>query len=272
VKPSENQINRLFWNNMKPLISIVIPSLNKVRFISKTLDSIVRQNYSKLEVIIMDGGSTDGTLKIIEKYAAKYPDIIKYESKKDKGQWDAINKGFRKSRGKILTFINADDIYTNGAFNEIERLYRLNVDALWFAGGGNVINSIGIEITHFVSLYKNIFLFLNNRLLLLILNYLMQPSVFITKTAWKRYGPFYGTNKFVLEYDLWLKISKIRMPVVTNMYLSSFRIEPSTITKISSEALLREDKKVLARYTSNPVIIFLHSLHNLGRIAVGKIV
>ena len=74
-----------------PKFSIVIPSYNKVRFIGQTLDSIVDQKYLNLEVIIQDGGSTDGTLEIIEEFARKYPNIIKYESKKDKGQLDAIN-------------------------------------------------------------------------------------------------------------------------------------------------------------------------------------
>jgi glycosyltransferase involved in cell wall biosynthesis len=220
----------------------------------------------------MDGGSTDGTLKIIEKYAAKYPEIIKYESKKDKGQWDALNKGFRKARGTILAFINADDVYRDGAFSEIERLYRLNIDALWFAGRGDVIDAKGEKIAVWPTRYKNLLLVINHYLLLLVVNYLMQPSVFLTKPAWKRFGPFTGTKKFVMEYDLWLKISKIKMPIITNKYLSSFRLEPSTITKKSSDILLKEDEKVIKRHTSNQLILFLHSLHNLGRLVVGKIV
>lgn len=252
---------------MKPFISVVIPSFNKVKYIGKTLDSIIKQDYSNLEVIIMDGGSTDGTLKIIEKYAKKYPDIIKFESKADKGQRDALNKGFRKTRGKILTYINADDVYQEGAFREIERLYRLNIDALWFAGRGKIIDSKGVTITKWVTRYKNLFLLLNQKYLLLILNYLMQPSVFITRVAWKRFGPFVGTKKFVMEYDLWLKISKIKMPIITNKYLSSFRIESSTITKKSSDILLEEDEKIVKKYTSNQLILLLHRFNNLLRVA-----
>lgn len=257
---------------MKPLISVIIPSLNKVKYIGKTLDSIVNQNHQSLEVIIMDGGSTDGTPKVVEKYAKKYPEVVRYESRKDKGQWDAINKGFRKARGKILTFINADDIYIDGAFTEVERMYRLNVDALWFAGKGNVIDAKGSEIALWSTWYKNIYLFINTRFLLLVLNYLMQPSVFITKKAWDRFGPFTGTKNFVMEYDLWLKISKVKMPVVTGKYLSRFRIESETITKKSSELLLAEDEKIIRRYTDNPITLFLHKLHNLGRLMVSKTV
>lgn len=255
-----------------PLISIVIPSFNKAKYIGKTLDSIVSQDYPNFEVIIMDGGSTDGTLKIIEKYANKYPGLIRYESKKDKGQWDAINKGFTKAKGKILAYINADDLYMPGAFAKIERLYRLNIDALWFAGRGNVIDNKGNRIAVWPTRYKNLLLYLNTYFLLLTTNYLMQPSVFITKTAWQRFSPFTGSKNFVMEYDLWLKIAKVKMPITTGKYLSSFRIEESTITKNSSDLLLAEDEKILRKHTENPVIIFLHKLHNLGRLVVAKMI
>ena len=142
---------------MRPLISIVIPSLNKARYIRQTLESIVKQNYPSLEVIIEDGGSTDGTLDIIKKYAKKYPKIFKYESKKDKGQMDAINKGFEKAQGEILTYINADDVYVDGAFRNIEKAYSENPDALWFAGRGRVIDEDGKGIARIVTWYKNLY-------------------------------------------------------------------------------------------------------------------
>lgn len=255
-----------------PKISVVIPSLNKARYIGKTIDSILSQDYPNFEIIIMDGGSTDGTLKVIEKYAQKFPEIVKYESKADKGQWHAINKGFAKAKGKILSFINADDVYEKGAFLEIERMYALNIDSMWFAGRGNVIDAKGMKIAEWATMYKNILQYINSRFFLLCTNYLMQPSVFVTKSAWDRFGPFTGTKKFVMEYDLWLKLSKIKMPIITNKYLSSFRIEPSTISKKSTKELLNEDEKVIKRYTSNPLILLIHKLHNLGRVVVGEIV
>src|SRR3990170_8361781 len=119
-----------------PKISIVIPSLNKVSFIKETLESIVTQNYPNLEVIIQDGGSTDGTLEIIKKYAKKYPDKINWESIKDKGQTDAINRGFKKASGRVLSYINADDLYENGALNKVGEYFSKNPKTLWLAGRG----------------------------------------------------------------------------------------------------------------------------------------
>jgi glycosyltransferase involved in cell wall biosynthesis len=255
-----------------PKISIIIPSFNKVKYIKRTIDSIISQNYPNFEIIIMDGGSTDGTQNVIKEFVKRYPEFIKYESKKDKGQWDAINKGFRQAKGKIVSYINADDEYLPGAFSEIERMYRANIDAFWFVGRGRVVDGEGKRIARWTTFYKNFLLFLNLKPLLLITNYLMQPSVFITKTTWIRFGPFTGYDNFVLEYDLWLRISNLKMPVITDKYLSSFRIEPGTISASLSEKLLGQDEKILRKYTKNPLILMLHKLHNIGRLIVVKIV
>ena len=252
-----------------PKISIVIPSYNKVRFIGLTLDSIIEQKYPNLEVIIQDSASTDGTIEIIKKYALKYPDIIKFESKKDKGQLDAINTGLKKSTGVLFTYINADDVYLPGAFAEVSKMYMSNSERLWFTGRGKVVKNKGEEIAKLVTWYKNMLLLINSRFCLLTTNYLMQPSVFITREALKKFGSFTGTPKFVMEYDLWLKISKRSVPQVSQKYFSAFRIEPSSISQTQTKDLLSEDEKIIKKYCKNPLIIALHKLHNLGRKLVG---
>ena len=255
-----------------PKISIVIPSYNKVKFIGLTLESIFSQNYPDLEVIVQDGGSADGTAEVIKKFALKYPAIIKYESKKDKGQLDAINKGLGKATGEILTFINADDVYEPGALDSVAESYVGNSNALWFAGRGKVINSNGREITKTVTWYKNFLLSINFRLNLLVINYFVQPSIFITRKAWKQFGPFTGTNNFVMEYDLWLKLAAISMPVIIDKYLSSFRLSGENISSTSFKNTLKEDFRIVKKYTGNPLILFLHELNNWGRVLVVGIV
>ncbi len=248
-----------------PKISIVIPSFNKVDFIEETLKSIVDQDYLNLEVIIQDGGSTDGTLEILKKYAKKYPKIFKLESKKDNGQLDAINKGFSKASGEIVSFINADDVYEKGALKKIAKIYLKNRNALWFAGKGRVIDKNGKEIAKVASWYKNLLLFLNHKSLILILNYLIQPSVFMTRQAYKKYGPFTGTKTAVMEYDLWLKLFCIQKPVIVPHFLSSFRLYPGSISTAKVREMMEEDEKIVKKYTSNPFILFLHKLHNWAR-------
>ena len=255
-----------------PKISVIIPSYNKVKFIEETLHSIFVQMYPNLEVIIQDGGSTDGTLEIIKKFVRKHPSIIKCESKKDKGQLDAINKGLEKATGEILTFINADDVYEPGAFNSVAKAYGGNPGSLWFAGRGKIINSDGHEIAKTVTWYKNLLLSLDLRLGLLIFNYVMQPSVFLTNQAYKKYGPFTGTGNFVMEYDLWLKLAASAMPVIINKYLSSFRLSGENISSTSFKNTLKEDFRIVKKYTGNPLILFLHQLNNWGRVLVVSMV
>lgn len=249
-----------------PLISVIVPSYNKVKYIGKTLDSIFTQNYPNLEVIVQDGGSTDGTLDIIKKYK------VILESKKDKGQLDAINLGMLKAHGEILTFINADDYYEADTFKLISDAYVKNPNAKWFVGQGRVVNERNVEIAKLFTLYKNIFLFLNRKLFLLLTNYIIQPSVFFTKTTYNKFGPFVGTAKFVLEYDFWLKLSKIEMPVVINKPLSNFRLEKDTKTMTMFDSILGEDTKLVKKYTSNPLILILHDLHNQFRRIIGKFI
>lgn len=255
-----------------PLISVVIPSFNKVKYIQSTLDSIINQSYRNFEVIIQDGGSTDGTLEIIKKYTKKSPSLIKYTSKKDGGQLDAINKGVKKAKGEIITYINADDVYVNGAFESVAGHFKENQDALWFAGKGIVINENNIEVFAAATMYKSCLLTINSYLLILVVNYLMQPSVFLTRKAIQKYGMFTGTKFAVMEYDMWLKIGKEQMPIVINKVLAKFRLEKDTKTGSNSTKLLLEDEKIVRKYTKNKWIIFLHLLHNKFRNIIIKAV
>lgn len=253
-----------------PKISIVIPSYNKIAFIKETLHSIVSQNYDNYEVIVQDGGSTDGTLEIIKEFAKKYPKKFQYVSRKDGGQLDAINKGMKKASGDILTYINADDVYAKDAFKKVAKVYTKNPSALWFAGRSIVIDGSGKEIAKPVTAYKNLLLSLNTYYLLLTTNYLMQPSVFITKEAYKKYGPFTGNKKFVLEYDLWLKLGSVKMPIVVDTVLSHFRFEPGTISATQSQYLLECDMETVKNYTDNNLFLGLHHLHNTVRLQVAN--
>jgi glycosyltransferase involved in cell wall biosynthesis len=256
-----------------PLISVIIPSYNKVEYISKTLDSILRQNYSNYEIIVQDGKSTDGTFEIVQKYAKKFPQIFRIESKIDKGQTSAINSGLGKAKGELVTYINADDVYLPDTLQTVAREYQANPEALWFAGSGKVINRKGHEIAKPSTWYKNFLLSLNSRFCLLITNYFTQPSVFLTKKTFQKYGPFSGLpNGVVMEYSLWLKLSKVTMPKVLDQTLSAFRITTENISSISYKNILKEDEAIVKKFTKNKLILLLHKLNNLMRVVTIRVI
>ena len=255
-----------------PKISVVIPSYNKAKYISGTLESIVRQKYPDIEVIIQDPGSTDASLEIIKKFTHIYPKIFKLYTEKDRGQLDAINKGLKKATGDILTYINADDIYENNCFKYISETYIKYPKALWFAGRGKVIDDRGSEIAKPITIYKNLLLLLNSYNLLLMVNYIMQPSVFLTRSAYIKFGGFTGTRRFVMEYEMWLRLGRKEMPVVIPQTLSSFRLPQGSISRTDFEETLGEDYAIVLRFTRNFLILALHRLHSLGRRLIVKII
>lgn len=108
--------------NKSPLVSIITPSLNQGKYIEETIISVLNQSYSRIEYIIMDGGSTDATPDIVAKYL-KDPRLI-WISEKDAGQYDAVNKGFARAHGDIIGWINADDIYTSDAVARIVEVFQ----------------------------------------------------------------------------------------------------------------------------------------------------
>ncbi len=97
-----------------PKISIVTPSYNSAEFIEDCIQSVLKQNYPNFEHIIIDGGSTDGTVEILKKYPH-----LKWISEPDEGQSDALNKGFKKAEGDIIGWLNSDDVYLPGTFNKV---------------------------------------------------------------------------------------------------------------------------------------------------------
>lgn len=249
-----------------PKISIVIPSYNKVAYIESTLHSIINQEYPNLEVIIQDGGSTDGSVEVIKRYANNFPKIFQWISKKDKGQLDAINKGLEKSSGEILTFINADDVYKSGALLEVGRYFMKHSDTPWVTGYGDIINENGKIIWRMVTLYKNFLISINRFSNLLAFNFITQPATFVSSGAYRGFGPFSGNKNYVMEYALWLKLGEISMPHVIKKTLASFRLTKDNISSTAAKELLKIDNQLVERYTKNSLLLFLHKLHNLGRI------
>ncbi|HTX79640.1 MAG TPA: glycosyltransferase family 2 protein, partial [Longilinea sp.] len=119
------------------LVSIVTPSFNQARFLERTIRSVLEQTDADIEYLVVDGGSTDGSVEIIQKYADR---LAWWVSEKDKGQTDAINKGFSHAHGEILAWLNSDDTYEPHAISEAVAFLQAHPDTGMVYGDANFID------------------------------------------------------------------------------------------------------------------------------------
>src|SRR3954452_18094756 len=121
-----------------PRLSIITPSFNQAGFIERTIESVLEQGYPDLEYMIVDGGSTDGSVEIIERYADR---LAWWVSEKDEGQTHALSKGLSRATGEVIAYINSDDHYLPGAFETAIQTLEQNPGALWMAGSARFVGS-----------------------------------------------------------------------------------------------------------------------------------
>lgn len=181
-----------------PKISIVTPSYNQGKYIEQTIQSVLNQNYPNLEYIIIDGGSTDETVEIIKKYEHK---IHYWVSEPDKGQTDAINKGFDKCTGEIFNWINSDDFYEPNTFSKISNLFFNNPLVNIICGkewGFEDLNPAS-KTLHKGSIIKN------NIFETIRIGIIDQPCTFFRLTSISLFFPLDISLKYVMDKELWWK-------------------------------------------------------------------
>ena len=183
-----------------PKISIVTPSFNQAEFIEETIQSVLSQGYPNLEYIVIDGGSTDGSVDIIKKYE-KY--LTYWESEQDRGHAHALNKGFARTTGDIMAWINSDDKYLPKAFKIIGEIYTEFPEVEWTMGLYSNFDRDGAlmggdNITRAV--YKNVYSYIFNNL------HIQQESVFWRRSLWERAGDHISEDvHFMIDTELWCR-------------------------------------------------------------------
>jgi len=126
-----------------PLVSVITPVLNGVKYLETCIESVLTQSYPHIEHIFIDGGSTDGTLDVLSRYSTKYPDRIRFISEPDTSASDAANKGQQMAKGEILGALGSDDMYEPEAIQTVVEFFRANPDAYFVFGACNFINGKG---------------------------------------------------------------------------------------------------------------------------------
>ena len=226
-----------------PSIAIITPCLNAAATIEETLASVREQGYPRLEHVVVDGGSTDGTLGIL----AGAPGI-RYLSEPDRGRPDAANKGVALSSGEVVGWLNADDRYEPGALLAVGEALARAPDAPWATGYCRIIDGKGREIRRFVSGYKKLLLRHWSYGLYLTQNFVADPATFVRRNALEAVGPLDERYRISHDYDLWLRVGRLGRPVVVHRDLAAFRMTEGTLSMAGFELQFREHAEVARRH------------------------
>jgi glycosyltransferase involved in cell wall biosynthesis len=205
----------------QPLVSIVTPSLNQGRFLEATIQSVLSQDYPRIEYIIVDGGSNDGSVDLIRNYASRLSSWI---SEPDDGQTDAINKGFDRANGQILAWLNSDDTYTPGAVAAAVRALEACPECGLIYGGANYVDEHGQKIGKFPAAQTDLARLRQGYV------HIPQQAAFFRSGLWKTLGPLDTSLYFAMDYDLWLRIaSRMQVKYVPQIW-ANFRLHTAAKT------------------------------------------
>jgi glycosyltransferase involved in cell wall biosynthesis len=226
-----------------PLVTVVTPSFNQARFIRQTIESVLTQHYPRIEYLVMDGGSTDETMAILESYG----DRLAWVSEPDRGQTDAINKGWHRARGTIVAYLNSDDTYLPGAVEKAVAGLRAHPEAGAVYGEGYHVDEAGRVIDRYPTepfdmgrLAETCFI--------------CQPTVFLRRDVVERLGYLDGSLRYCMDYDLWIRLARISRFAYLPEYLATTRLhaDAKTLAKRGSvhDEILRTVHRHFGRVTS----------------------
>lgn len=221
-------------------VSIVTPSFNSGAFIEKCILNVKKQNYSDIELIVIDGGSKDNTLDILKKYAEK--DKIIWISEKDKGIADAMDKGFRMAKGDIFAWLDADNYYSDGIVQEVVDIFKNNptVDVVY--GNIDVIDQNGKLIRTYnppkVLSFKQALIKTTGAIP-------PQPAVFFRRGIFDRVGGFDVNFKVAGDYEFWVKVLKTNPNIYYYNKIFGYYYSDGTTASQSIKGVIKGFKEML---------------------------
>ena len=255
-----------------PKITVVTPSLNQARFLEESIVSVLSQGYPNLEYIIMDGGSTDGSKAIIEKYSSS---LAYWCSEPDQGQADALKRGFALATGEIFCWLNADDLYLPGALLAIGTFFATHPQAEALNGGAFVVDENGAPFLQGFWTYSEGVAATYRRL-----KWYGQDGIFQQSTSWRRtaFEAVGGVNRnlfFLMDKDLFVRLAMRRSFSRIPRLLACFRLHGASKTHLYQNRRLDEEAWFGAKYRSDrgsrllyPFVYFFYRIRSLFRKAL----
>jgi glycosyltransferase involved in cell wall biosynthesis len=221
-----------------PLVSIVTPSLNQAETVTDTLRSVREQSYPNIEHIVVDGGSTDGTLEILRR--GERDTHVRWSSGPDSGMYDAINKGFSQARGEIFAYLNTDDSYFPWTVKTAVRALEEHPEAGFVYGDLLVLWADGNLQLDFHSPFRLAYLRRHA--------FLAQPTVFFRRSVWKEAGPFDESLQLLGDCEYWVRIAERFPGRKVNEVLAFQREHPAAKRYVRQDLFAPELAEIRARY------------------------
>lgn len=218
-------------------VSIVTPSLNQGRFLADALDSVIAQAYPEVEHLVVEGGSTDESVVVLEHYA-EHPHLRVIEDVPPRGQSAAVNVGFRAATGEIVGWLNADDRYCGGAIAASVEALESGEAALSY-GDWQIVDEQGELVRSLTSGS-----FDRRRLLAGVSGTIAQPTVFFRRELLDRIGYLDESLDFVMDYDFWLRASEVTQFRYVSRTLAQFRVHPESKTVSRRNSFYAERRRV----------------------------
>ena len=215
----------------KPFITIITPNYNGEKYLLNTLNSVFNQTDKNFEFILLDGKSTDNSIKILKNQKKKIDKLI---IKKDKGVYDAVEKGIKMAKGEVIIWINSDDELHYKAVENVKTIFKKNRKLKWISGINGYIK-YGFKFSGIPYVYPN-FLFKQSFVRHDLWGYLQQESVAFKKSLFMKVGGFGLKPTIAGDFKLWVKFSKITNIETYNIKIGYFRTWPeqdSQVKKIS---------------------------------------
>lgn len=242
-------------------ISVVTVCYNMASYIEQTIKSVLSQDYPNLEYIIIDGGSTDGTQQIIEKYKDQ---LAYYISEADNGMYDAINKGFSKATGDIIAWINADDIYMPWTLQTVNEVFSCYPKIQWLGGKYAFINEKG----SFAQIFPKTSI-RNQKDIASgwcregVLGPLQQESMFWKKELYIQSGGLDTSYRYAGDFELWTRFAKHSSLTKIDVPLAAFRRRSTSLSKAGKDKYNAEIERAINNKPRFPNI-FWRILHKSG--------
>jgi GT2 family glycosyltransferase len=226
------------------LVSIVTPSYNQALYLEQTIQSVLEQDYPRIEYIVVDGASADNSFEIIKKYNDR---LAYWISEKDSGQAEAINKGFARAKGEILAWLNSDDYYLPDTTSAVTKCFDENPEVVMLYGDMLAVNGEGQTIN--VLKYRQ--LSLQDLLCFQIVG---QPSVFFRRSALEKTGLLDTSFHFMLDHHLWIRLAQQGRILHVSQVWSAARYHPQAKNRARAAEFGREAFRVLDWAKSQPIL------------------